>query len=179
MNCPTNPRKNQHKYQSTLRRSLHDAHYHKPLSSRRRCVEVCPVECMFQVSQFWVAMVLHRPWHMHRLRRLHSRMPIWSHFPRRRSPIFLTAKGSEYLNRVGIKGHYEGTNHHGEAVVLDSVKQLSAGEVLTWPKTIRRTTITSKKTGYTALEKYRIQANWSFLKNRYCASHFVRHRSLK
>ncbi len=45
-------------------------------------------------------------------------------------PSVYTAKGGEYISKVGFTGHYEGTNHHGEKVVLDSVQQLKAGEVV-------------------------------------------------
>ena len=40
------------------------------------------------------------------------------------------AKGGEYISKVGLTGHYEGTNHHGEAVILDTVRELEEGEVL-------------------------------------------------
>ena len=43
-------------------------------------------------------------------------------------PSDYVADGGEYIARVGLTGHYEGTNHHGETVVLDCVKQLEAGE---------------------------------------------------
>ena len=43
-------------------------------------------------------------------------------------PSPYTAAGGEYLSRVGLSGHYEGENHSGEPVVLDSVRQLEAGE---------------------------------------------------
>ena len=45
-------------------------------------------------------------------------------------PNAYTARGGEFISRVGLTGHYEGENHNGEAVVLDSVKQLEAGEVV-------------------------------------------------
>jgi hypothetical protein len=31
---------------------------------------------------------------------------------------------------MGLRGHFEGTNHHGSKVVLDTAKELSAGEVV-------------------------------------------------
>ncbi len=45
-------------------------------------------------------------------------------------PSAYVAKGGEYISRVGLTGHYEGTNHFGEPVVLDCVRQLQAGEVV-------------------------------------------------
>jgi ferredoxin len=51
-------------------------------------------------------------------------------FPEDEVPSAYTAKGGEYISNVGLSGHYEGTNHHGKQVVLDCVRQLSAGEVI-------------------------------------------------
>jgi hypothetical protein len=31
---------------------------------------------------------------------------------------------------VGFTGHWEGTNHHGEPVTLDTVRVLEAGEIV-------------------------------------------------
>jgi len=40
------------------------------------------------------------------------------------------ASGGEYISRVGLTGHYEATDHDGDPVVLDTTKQLEAGEVV-------------------------------------------------
>ena len=45
-------------------------------------------------------------------------------------PAAYTAKGGEYISKVGLAGHFEGTNHHGNHIVLETVKQLNAGEVV-------------------------------------------------
>jgi len=45
-------------------------------------------------------------------------------------PAAFEAAGGEYINRVGLTGHYEGENTDGEVVVLDTVRQLEAGEVV-------------------------------------------------
>jgi hypothetical protein len=45
-------------------------------------------------------------------------------------PAAYTAKGGEYISKVGLTGHFEGTNHHGNPIVLDTAKQLGAGEVV-------------------------------------------------
>jgi hypothetical protein len=34
------------------------------------------------------------------------------------------------MSRVGLSGHYEGTDHHGKAVVLETAKQLAKGETV-------------------------------------------------
>jgi len=51
-------------------------------------------------------------------------------FPEDEVPDAYTAKGGEFISRIGLTGHYEGTNHHGDAVVLDCVRELEAGEVV-------------------------------------------------
>jgi len=56
--------------------------------------------------------------------------PFAAIFPEDEVPAAYTAKGDEYISRVGLSGHYEGTNHHGNQVVLDTAKQLGAGEVV-------------------------------------------------
>ncbi len=45
-------------------------------------------------------------------------------------PTAYTAKGGEYISKVGLTGHFEGTNHNGIPIALDTVRQLEAGEVL-------------------------------------------------
>jgi len=51
-------------------------------------------------------------------------------FPEDEVPAAYTAKGGEYISKVGLTGHFEGTNHHGKPIVLDTAKQLDAGEVV-------------------------------------------------
>jgi ferredoxin len=51
-------------------------------------------------------------------------------FPEDEVPAAYTARGGEYINRVGLSGHYEGANRDKQAVVLDCVRQLEAGEVV-------------------------------------------------
>jgi ferredoxin len=93
------------------------------------CVEVCPVECI----------VPGKPAEDHPLFYIDPdtcidcgacvpECPYAAIFPSDEVPAAFTAKGGEFISRKGLTGHYEGVNHHGEKVVLDSVKQLSAGE---------------------------------------------------
>jgi len=56
--------------------------------------------------------------------------PFAAIFPEDEVPSAYTAKGGEYINRLGLTGHYEGNNHHGTQVVLETTKQLEAGEVV-------------------------------------------------
>jgi ferredoxin len=51
-------------------------------------------------------------------------------FPEQDVPAGYTAKGGEYISRVGLTGHYEGTNEHDVKVTLETAKQLAAGEVV-------------------------------------------------
>lgn len=56
--------------------------------------------------------------------------PFSAIFPEDEVPSAYTAKGGEFINKVGLSGHYEGTNHHGKTVVLETTRQLGAGEVI-------------------------------------------------
>jgi ferredoxin len=56
--------------------------------------------------------------------------PYGAIFPTEEVPSQYVAKGGEYINRPGLKGHYEGTNHLGNTVVLDSVYQLKPGQIV-------------------------------------------------
>ena len=51
-------------------------------------------------------------------------------FPEDEVPAAYTAKGGEFINRIGLSGHFEGADHHGGTVVLDTVKQLAKGEAV-------------------------------------------------
>jgi ferredoxin len=56
--------------------------------------------------------------------------PFAAIFPEDEVPTAYTAKGGEYISRVGLTGHYEATNHAGTPIVLETTKQLEAGEVV-------------------------------------------------
>jgi ferredoxin len=51
-------------------------------------------------------------------------------FPEDEVPAAYTAKGGEYISKKGLTGHFEGTNHFGKPIVLDTARQLAAGEVV-------------------------------------------------
>jgi ferredoxin len=93
------------------------------------CVEVCPVECIvpgYPVEEW--------PWYYIDpdtcidCGACIPECPYEAIFPEDEVPASYTAKGGEFIARVGLTGHYEGTNHHGVKVVLESTKQLSKGE---------------------------------------------------
>jgi ferredoxin len=56
--------------------------------------------------------------------------PFAAIFPEDEVPTAYAAKGGEYISQVGLTGHYEATNHHGKQVVLETTKQLAAGETV-------------------------------------------------
>jgi hypothetical protein len=58
----------------------------------------------------------------------HSGMPC-EDLPEDEVPTAIKPSG-EFINKLGLTDHYEGTDHHGAAVVLDSVKKLAA---VKWP----------------------------------------------
>ncbi len=95
------------------------------------CVEVCPVECIVpgNPQEEWPMFYID-PDTCIDCGACVPECPYAAIFPEDEVPSAYTAKGGEFINKIGLNGHYEGTNHHGDAVVLDSVKQLSAGEVV-------------------------------------------------
>ena len=56
--------------------------------------------------------------------------PFEAIFPEEEVPSAYTAKGAEYISKVGLTGHYDGENTRKEPVSIDTVRQLEAGEVV-------------------------------------------------
>jgi ferredoxin len=95
------------------------------------CVEVCPVDCIVPgVPQG------ENPWYYIDpdtcidCGACVPACPYNAIFPEDDVPAAYTAKGGEYISRVGLTGHYEGVNEHSIKVALDTVKQLAAGEIV-------------------------------------------------
>ena len=118
------------------------------------CVEVCPVECIVpgKPIEEW-------PWYYIDpdtcidCGACIPECPYEAIFPEDEVPSAYKAKGGEYIARLGLTGHYEGTNHHSEKVVLDCVKQLAAGETVDLTPDIQPNYDYFKKgPGYKALE---------------------------
>ena len=63
--------------------------------------------------------------------------PFAAIFPEDEVPTAYTAKGGEYISRPDLTGHFEGTNHHGHPIVLDTAKQLEPGEVVDFTPDIK------------------------------------------
>jgi len=97
----------------------------------RGCIEVCPVECIIPGNPAdGFPLVYIDPDTCIDCGACVPECPFSAIFPEDEVPSAYTAKGGEYINRVGLTGHYESTNHHGTAVVLETTKQLEAGEVV-------------------------------------------------
>ena len=118
------------------------------------CVDVCPVECIVpgkpidQWPWFYID-----PDTCIDCGACIPECPFEAIFPEDEVPSAYTAKGGEYISMVGNTGHYEGSNHHGEAVVLDCVRQLKAGEVVDLTADIKLNYDYYKSgPGYSALE---------------------------
>jgi ferredoxin len=95
------------------------------------CVDVCPVECIVpgKPEAEW-------PWFYIDpdtcidCGACIPECPFEAIFTEDEVPSAFEARGGEFLSKVGLTGHYEGSNHQGEAVVLDTVRELAAGEVV-------------------------------------------------
>lgn len=95
------------------------------------CVEVCPVECIVGGKPIdeW-------PWFYIDpdtcidCGACIPECPYEAIFPEDEVPSSYNAKGGEFINKIGLTGHYEGTNHHSEKVILNCVRKLDAGEVV-------------------------------------------------
>ncbi len=95
------------------------------------CIEVCPVECIVpgKPVEEWPWMYID-PDTCIDCGACVPECPFEAIFPEDEVPEAYEAKGGEYISRVGLTGHYEGIDHHGNKVVLDTVRQLEAGEIV-------------------------------------------------
>lgn len=95
------------------------------------CIDVCPVDCIVpgKPESEWPWMYID-PETCIDCGACIPECPYDAIFMEDDVPADYTATGGEYISRVGLTGHYEATDHHGEDVVLDTTKQLEAGEVV-------------------------------------------------
>lgn len=97
----------------------------------RGCIEVCPVDCIVPgqpLEQYpWMYI---DPDTCIDCGACVPACPYGAIFPEDEVPSAYVAKGGEYISRVGLTGHYEGVNQHGNKVVLNGVRQLQPGEVV-------------------------------------------------
>ena len=95
------------------------------------CVDVCPVECIVPGNPTdKYPMYYIDPDQCIDCGACITECPFGAIFVEDEVPTSYVAKGGEFINQIGLTGHYEGTNHHGEKVVLDCTRKLDAGEVL-------------------------------------------------
>ena len=97
------------------------------------CVEVCPVDCIIPGptnDADWNDLFFIDPDTCIDCGACVPECPYAAIFPEDEVPSAYTAKGGEFISRVGLTDHFEGTNHHGNPIVLDTVKKLEAGEVV-------------------------------------------------
>ena len=97
----------------------------------RGCIEVCPVECMvpgFPKEEWpWIYI---DPDTCIDCGACVPECPYAAIFPEDEVPAAYTAKGGEYISKKGFTGKFEGTNHFGKKIELNTAKQLAAGEVV-------------------------------------------------
>jgi len=95
------------------------------------CADVCPVECIQtsdQASQ-WPTYYID-PATCIDCGACIPECPYHAIYPQDEVPSAFQALGGEILNQPGLTGRYEGTSHHGQAVVLDTTRELAPGEVV-------------------------------------------------
>jgi ferredoxin len=95
------------------------------------CVEVCPVECISpgDPSSKWPTFYID-PGSCIDCGACVPECPYNAIFPEDEVPARYVAKGGEFINALGLTGHYEGVNHKGKPVVLETTRQLARGEVI-------------------------------------------------
>jgi ferredoxin len=97
----------------------------------RGCIEVCPVDCILPgVPADKYPWMYIDPDTCIDCGACIPECPFLAIFPEDEVPEAYKAKGGEFISRVGLTGHFEGTNHHGGKVVLDTAKELAAGELV-------------------------------------------------
>ncbi len=95
------------------------------------CIDVCPVDCIIpgKPESEWPWMYID-PDTCIDCGACIPECPYDAIFEEDDVPEDYIASGGEYISRVGLTGHYEATDHDGDPVVLDTTKQLEAGEVV-------------------------------------------------
>jgi ferredoxin len=95
------------------------------------CVDVCPVECIVpgKPQDEWPMFYID-PDTCIDCGACAPECPFNAIFPEDEVPSAYKARGDELINKIGLTGHYEGVDHHGNQVKLDSTRPLAAGEVV-------------------------------------------------
>ena len=95
------------------------------------CIDVCPVDCIVpgDPEEGWPQMYID-PETCIDCGACIPECPYEAIFTEDEVPAAFEAAGSEYINRVGLTGHYEGEDAEGSPVSINTVKQLIAGEII-------------------------------------------------
>jgi len=95
------------------------------------CIDVCPVECMVpgKPESEWPWIYID-PDSCIDCGACVPECPFDAIFPEDEVPEAYEASGGENINKVGLSGHYEASNHFGDPVILDTVRELEADEVV-------------------------------------------------
>lgn len=95
------------------------------------CADVCPVECIQpgMPVEHWPTYYID-PATCIDCGACIPECPFSAICPEDEVPVAYQANGGELINRPGLSGHYEAVGHHGDQVILESTRSLSAGEVV-------------------------------------------------
>ncbi len=95
------------------------------------CSEVCPVECIHPGTpvEHWPTYYID-PATCIDCGACIPECPYSAIFHEDDVPAAFQASGGEYINRIGLSGHYEGVGHRGQKVVLETTRPLAVGEVI-------------------------------------------------
>jgi len=102
------------------------------------CMDVCPVECISPgdpANKFPTYFI--DPGSCIDCGACVPECPYNAIFPEDEVPAAYKAKGGEFINQIGLNGHYEAANHHGQSIVLNTTRQLAKGEVLDLTSSIK------------------------------------------
>ena len=95
------------------------------------CIEVCPVDCIVPGEPLdeWPTMYID-PETCIDCGACVPECPYEAIFPEDEVPAAFEAAGGENINRLDLSGHYEGTDFEDNPVVLDTISELEAGEII-------------------------------------------------
>ena len=95
------------------------------------CSDVCPVECIHPgtPAEQWPTYYID-PKTCIDCGACVPECPYHAIYPEDEVRATYQAKSNEFINRSGLKGHYENTNHRKEKVVLETTRALAVGETI-------------------------------------------------
>ena len=95
------------------------------------CIDVCAVECINPgtSAEQWPTYYI-EPGTCIDCGACIPECPYHAIYPEDEVPAAYQAKGGELINQVGLKGHYENTNHRKESIVLETTRALAPGEIV-------------------------------------------------